>query len=431
VKLGAVTCGLLLACTPHHPSAPVAPATAGISIALYGTGDPATAYGVVDDRRWIELAGDELVLEHVDPGASLASLVIEPLDRAPLAISRCAREALPEVPPPPPPKAPVVTSPTEAQLRAREVQLRIRARLLRMGVAAPEPAPLVVAKPIEKTYNFEPRPLVAATVRCAVTAAPGRHLVRILYVSRSLGYRAQHDVAMTAPDRAQLASRFTFPTPSWHDRAEVTVFDGAPGGDKLPVQLARGLVVLDGSIAILATPPRDQAARLRRVYDGAVATKGVDPADMAWNAESTHAVWVWLELPHVTLAPGPIHARIELANEPVRELDLEPGLRETTDQLLRLPLWADNALTGTRQRFSDPSYVELSGVAERVMLSISNLGDVPRDVWVEEHVRPSRHRTIDRAWPRPPMATGDVVREKLQVKPRSIERLGYTVTYEF
>lgn len=420
-------CGLMLACTPHHTATPSGPASPGISISLYGTTDPATSYGVVDDRRWIELAGNELVLEHVDPGASLASLVIEPLDRSPFAISRCAREALPDVPPPPPAPPKVVVH-TPDELPALTEAIRRRERLIRLGILT---APQEPAKPIEKKYTFEPRPLVAATVRCAVTAAPGRHLVRILYVSRTLTYRAQHDVVMTAPDRVQLASRFAFQTPSWHDRAEVTVFDGAPGGDKLPVELVRGPVVLDGSIAILATPIREQAARLRRVYDGAVATKGVDPADMAWNAESTHAVWVWLELPHATLAAGPIHARVEQPTEPTRELDLEPDLRETRDSLLRLPLWADASLTGGRQRFADPNLGEVGGIAERVMLSISNIGDVPREVWVEEHVRPSRRRKVERAWPKPPTATGEILREKLEVKPHAIERVGYTVSYEF
>ena len=51
--------------------------------------------------------------------------------------------------------------------------------------------------------------------------------------------------------------------------------------------------------------------------------------------------------------------------------------------------------------------------------------------WVEEHVRRSRHRKLLRAWPKRPMASGDVVREKLVVKPHAIERVGYTVEYVF
>jgi len=208
------------------------------------------------------------------------------------------------------------------------------------------------------------------------------------------------------------------------------VFDGVPGGERLPTELAHGAVALDGSIAILSAPPRDLAASLRRIYDGAVATPGVDVADPTWNAESTHAVWVWLEL-RAPLAPGPVRAHVELPGEPARDLELAATLREDHGDGVRLPLWLDATLAGSRLRFSDPTIDADATTSERLMLSISNLGDVPREVWVEEHVRPSRHRKIERAWPQRPMASGDVVREKLEVKPHAIERVGYTVTYEF
>ena len=47
-----------------------------------------------------------------------------------------------------------------------------------------------------------------------------------------------------------------------------------------------------------------------------------------------------------------------------------------------------------------------------------------------EEVR-ARHRKIERAWPQRPTATGDVLLEKLEVKPHAIARAGFTVTYEF
>jgi hypothetical protein len=403
------------ACAPRHASSPAAPPiAAGLAIALYGTGDADTAYGVVDDRRWVELRGSELALEHIDPGASLASLVIESAGgTGALRIERCSREALPELPPVAPKPAPV---------------------------AKPPAAPDGDEPPVTQITATAPaRPVrLAATVRCTVEGAPGRHLVRILYVSRTLAYRAQHEVALVEPERARLVTRFAFTTPAWNEHADVTIFDGMPGGERPPTELARGPVTLDGSIAILATPARELPARLRRIYDGAVATPEVDAADVAWNAESTHTVWVWLEIPHAPLAPGPVRAHVELAGEPIRDLELAPGLRGKADagdpDLLRLPLWADAALTGSRQRFSDPSFdpdAVNGALAERLLLSISNLGDVPREVWIEEHVRPSRHRKIERAWPKRPMSTGDVVREKIQLRPHAIERVGYTVTYEF
>jgi hypothetical protein len=413
------------ACSAHHASTPVAPIAAGVAISLYSNGDPSTAYGVVDDRRWVELAGAGLVLEQIDPGASLASLVIEPLDAAPLTIERCSREALPVQPPPvakPPP--PVKPQDSGEQRRRRRRQV-----LYELGVLARPRMIAAVVPTASAELATRPELRVTATVRCTVAGAPGRHLVRILYVSHSLGYRAQHDIAVTAPDRARIVTRYAFTTPSWHEHADVTVFDGVPGGERLPSELARGPVALDGSIAILGSPPRDVAATLRRIYDGAVPTPGVDVADPAWNAESTHAVWVWLEL-RAPLAPGPVRAHVELPGEPVRDLELAAALREAHGAGVRLPLWLDANLAGSRLRFADPTMDDATS-SERLMLSISNLGDVPREVWVEEHVRPSRHRKIERAWPQRPMASGDVVREKLDVEPHAIARAGYTVTYDF
>jgi hypothetical protein len=313
----------------------------------------------------------------------------------------------------------------KALLEARKA-IDARLRALR-DPPPPPPREIVVSLP---DLPVPATPVVSATVRCTVRAAPGRHLVRILYVSRSLGYRTQHDIAMTAPDRAHVATRYAFTTPAWHEHAEVTVLDGVPGGEKLPTELAHGAVALDGSIAILEAPPRELAASLRRIYDGAVASPGVDVADPAWNAESTHAVWVWLEL-HAQLAPGPVRAHVELAGEPVRDLELPASLRAVHGEIVRLPLWLDATLAGSRLRFADPTIDADATTSERLMLSISNLGDVPREVWVEEHVRPARHRKIERAWPHQPTANGDVVREKLEVKPHAIARVGYTVTYEF
>jgi hypothetical protein len=397
------------ACTPPHTSTPQAPATAGVTIALYSLGDLATSYGVVDDRRWVELTDHDLVLDHIDPGASLASLVIEPLGAgAPLVIERCVREALPD-PVRPPRSAPSAGKPVD------EGTTNLRGN----GIAAPR-------------HVEVPLPAhLAPIVRCAVAGGPGRRLVRILYVSHSLGYRTQHDLVMATADRAQLATRFTIATPAWRERADVVVFDGVPGGTRAPTELARGTVTLDGSVAILTTATHDVGARLRWIYDGAISTPDADGADVSWNAGSVHAVWVWAELPNTTLAPGPIHVRVALPDQPERELDAAAGLRDKdrASGLLRIPLWADADLIGSRSRFSDGG--DTGELAERLLLSVANTGEAPREVWVEEHVRPSRHRKIERAWPKRPMAAGDIVRAKVEVKPHAIERVGYTITYSF
>jgi hypothetical protein len=382
-------------------AAPPGAAHAGVSIVIYQGGTPATSYGVVDDRRWIELEDHELVLDQLDPGASLASLVIEPLEGGPLAVERCAREAWPSLPAGAPPRS--------GRPRPRD------------ALVVPSNDPVVATKPAAT---------VAPSVRCSVRGASGRRLVRIFYVSHSLTYATQHDLAMAVSDRAELATRFTFATPGWHEHAEVVLFDGAPGGEHPPSELVRGAVELDGSIAIFASKPRVVAARLVRIYDGAIATVAVDPSDVNSGAASSHFVWVWIELADTALSPGPMHARIEVPDEPVRELDLPATLRASAiGSGVRVPLWPDDMLRGTRERLAESG--ALTEISERLLLSISNLGEVPREVWVEEHARKARHLRIDRAWPKPPLATGDIVRATLEVKPHAIERAGYTVTYEF
>jgi hypothetical protein len=397
----------LAACASHAPRTPIRTPGAGVTIALYDRGEGGS-YAVVDDRRWIEVTGTQLVLDHVDPGAALASLVIEPLGAARLAITRCVRERIPELPP-----KPQVPKPPAPR-----------------GRAGPAQRPTVPG-----AARFD------ATVRCTVAGAPGRHLVRVLYVSTTLTFRAQHDVVVTerAPTelRATVMSRFAIETPAWHERAEVVLFDGVPGGERPPREVARGTVTLDGSIAIISAPVRELAVRLRRIYDGAVATPELPPADAAWNQESAHAVRVWLELPAVHLAPGPVRVHVETAAEGVRDIDVTappsngPDGRAQVaggDAALRLPLWIDGTLVGTRQRFADAGDAQL---AERLLLSVANTGEVAREVWIEEHVRPARRRTVRRAWPRKPRSSGDLVRSRVVVAPRAIERVGYTIEYDF
>jgi hypothetical protein len=310
---------------------------------------------------------------------------------------------------------------------------------------------------LQRRYRAEvvPQPLTPpapldrfdTSVRCTVDGAPGRHLIRILYVSTTLAYRGEHDITMTAADHATVTSRFAFQTPAWrvdpagrsesaplHMGAEVAVFDGVPGGERPPREIARGPVTLDGSVAVIAVPAQDVKAHLRRVYDGAVATPELPAADAAWNQQSLRAVWVWLELDGVHLAPGPSRVHVELPADGVRDIDVPaPGRRQAdrSDAPLRLPLWPDEQLSGSRQRFADTGDAQL---AERFSLAVANLGETTREVWVEEHVRPSRQRKVERAWPpgiRVAATPDQIVRVRVEIKPHAVERLGYTIEYEF
>jgi hypothetical protein len=371
---------VLAAC--GHPAAPGAQPTAGVTIAMYSGG---SGYAVVDERRWVELSGDELELDHVDlgvtRGAALASLVIEPLDDPHLAIDRCARVE--------------VASAAEPA-----------------GSAGSAAAPLVRSAP---------------TIRCHVAGAQaGRRLVRILYTS-PLAYRAEHAIAVVDGDHASIASRFAIETPRWGERAELVLFDGEAGGERAPREVARGEVVLDGSTAVLAAPARVVPAHLRRIFDGAVPTPELGSDVATWHGDSTRAVWVWLELGTVALAPGRLRVHVDLPGEGVRDVDADHAIA-ADGGALRVPLWPDPTLSGVRQRVSQSD--DLGMLVESFTLSVANLGDQPRAVWIEEEVRPLRHRRLLTAKPAPPHVHGDVLRSELEIAPRAIELVRYTVEYE-
>lgn len=342
---------MLAAC---HAARAVAPRLRpGMTIAVYDK------LAVVDDRREIDVQGGSLVLDKIDPGASLASMVIE----SDLGVGACRREMA-----------------------------------------------------------------VAGGVRCEITGAPGPHLVRVLYVSAALHYRAEHELTLTAPGRAHVVTRFAVETPSWGGRADLILYDGAPGGDRIPREVARGAATLDGATAVLAAAPVDVPATLRRVFDGAL-LGDVPPTDAAWGRESQPAIWVWLELEGLALAPGPLRVHVELPGEPVRDTIVPADGRQTDHSTLRVPLWVDEDLRGSRARFVDLG--EGAALAERFLLGVANAGPAPREVWIEEHLRPARRRRIERAWPGRPVATGDLVRSKVVVKPGGFERTGYTIAYDF
>ena len=336
----------------------------GISIAVYDH------YSVIDERRWIDSDGKTLELAHVDPGAALASLVIEADG---VRVGRCTRAHIPHV-----------------------------------GKGPDQ---------------------LDSIVRCAIDAAPGRHLVRVLYVSATLSYRAEHDVAVIAPDRARLASRFVLATPAWGERADVVLYDGVPGGTHPPREIARGQVALDGAFAVLGAPPRDVPAQLRRVYDGVLPSREAAPSDALWGRDSAQAIWVWLELPHVALAPGPVRVHVDVPGEAIRDVVVPAAGRRDAPRAVELPLWVDGDLHGMRQRFGD--YASGAQLAERLLLSVANLGDTPRDVWIEERLRPARRHDLERTWPGKLAPAGDVVRTKVTIAPHKIERVAFTVAYEF
>lgn len=402
----ALALGLLIGCTHAPPVERIATPPAGISMAFYRAGT--AAFAVVDDRRWVEVRGGQLVLDHIDPGAALPSLVIEPLAGPALSVGQCDRDhetrALPK---------------EGALERYGTWQAEKRRRILEGDASAADAAPpgdtLTVVSPV---------------VRCtAASGGDGRRLVRVLYVSSALAYTAQHTVEMTSADRATIATRFAIATPSWGGRADAVLFEGVPGGDKPPVELARGALILDGSTAVLGAAPRQAPARVRRVFDGATRTGVGDSADPSWGRDSVHAVWVWLELDGVTLSPGATRAHVEIPGETVRDIDVPAAGREHTAAGTRLPLWIDEELRGLRSR--SVTNADGASLADRLTFSVSNVGTEPREVWVEERLRTAKRVTLKTGWPVKPALTDEVARTKVLVKGGGTERLGFVIEYVF
>lgn len=396
---------LAAACRHPRPTERIATPGAGISMAVYQSAGK--SYTVVDDRRFVEIRGGLLLLDHVDPGAALPSLVIEPLGASRLIVGQCDRDSETHA-----------LSTDDALERYGAWQAR-RAQRLEDG---------------DVSVDAEPGPdnsltVISSVVRCSASGPSGKQLVRVLYVSSQLGYRAQHDIKMVTSDRAIVSTRFAIGTPAWSGRADVRLYEGLPGADKPPVELARGTLTLDGSIAVLGAPPREVVARTRRVFDGAIRNGVGDANDPAWGRDSVHAVWVWLELDGATLSPGPTHAYLELPGEPQREIDVPSAGREDTTAGTRLPLWIDDQLRGIRKRSVTGS--DGSSLADRFTVSVSNLGTESREVWIEERLRPAKRRTITTGWPTKPALGADVARTKVTVKPGGTERVRYVIAYVF
>ena len=376
-----------LACTKPAPVKPVAKPSEGIAIAVYSNGE--TGFGVVDDRRRVTLANGSLVLDRIDAEAAMPSLVIEPLD-ATLAIGACVRER--------------VDSPESLHELAHR-------------------------KPTFESEGARPvGELLSPLVRCAATGANGSHLVRVLYVAPSFGYRGQHVITLAHTDSATIATRFVMTTPAWNLDAQITLFEGLPGRDEPPKQIASGTVKLDGTAAKLELPARSTRASLVTIFDGAVPDETTAITDPSWNRESRRLVWTWVELADTTLAAGVLRVKAELPGDEPRELIIASSDRERLGTALRIPLWTEETLVGLRKHFLD-QFTDRS-FTQRFELSVTNIGHEPRDVWIEERLRPIRGRTILRTSPgREPAIVHDALRVKVTVPPGRTERTGFTISY--
>jgi hypothetical protein len=345
------------------------------------------------------------VLDHLDPGATLSTLVLEPLANNGLVVGACSRDVA-ELP-----------SNDSPKIETKKV------RVFDFGDLDDDPDEDLGDRPAAPAK----RVVVVATssVRCAVKGPAGKHFVRVLYVSSTPTYRAQHDLAMTAAEHAMLTTRYAITTPTWGGKADVTLFEGMPGHEQPPVEIARGSIVLDGSTAILSTPTRAVDARLRRVYSGEM-SNGSDEDDAL--ADSINAVWVWLELELARLAPGPVRATVRLVDEDEHDVDVPLAGREQGSRSLRLPLWIDPQLRGSKVR----RRVGRGGadMAEWFSVAITNTGAHTREVWIEQKLQDGVWRSlVTYGQPVKPTLGRTRARAKIAVPPQQSSRIAYTITY--
>ncbi len=402
------------ACTPHKPAVQrVAAPAEGVSIMVYSSGtrsrfaDAPTqaevAFGVVDDRRFVEVTGSTITLDRIDPTAPLPSLVIEPIAARDLRVGACVRERI---------------DPSAEALQ----------RLAVSGDRTVHAPSVDESVPAQSADAGAPVGVLSPLVRCSVTGRPGRHLVRVLYVSPAIHYRTQHEIAVTAHGQATISTRFALATPNWGQRADIALFDGVPGGDEPPRELAHGTVVLDGGTALLSLPPRTIPATLRRVFDAAIRNREVSPTDVAWGQASSRAVWMWLELPDAKLPPGPVRVSVAIPGAPAREAIVPAALRERRKTTLRLPLWVDDVVQGVRRHWVDRS--DSASITDGFQLAVSNAGDTPAEVWIEEHLRPAKRREVTRSAPVAPTLSDGLARTRVVVPAQGTERVSFTIRYE-
>jgi hypothetical protein len=394
----------------------IATPSEGTALAVYIT-DGTAAFAVIDDRRIITVGKDGVLLDRIDPAAQLPTLVIEPLDGKPFRVQRCARER-------------IDTTPTGL------VQLA-------------QPRPPVRPDAPDPQLPVPTLGVLSPLVRCLVEAPPGEHFVRVLHVAPIAGFRAHHDVTFSGPSGdqpsgdlvgagnkagydgdAKLVSRYSFVTPAWSGRkASLSLFDGKPGREIAPREIARGSIVLDGTAAVFANAERTVPARTRVVYDGAVRDATVAHTELTWGRESRRQVHTVLELEGVELPFGVVDAHVTL-DQKKRDVVVPVREREIIGKTLRLALWVEDALHGVRRNTTE-TYVRNNGkvIRQQFQLSVASSSDAPREVWIEERLRPLEKRTLINP-PEGLVVEDHVARIKLEIPPKGTEQIDFAVAYD-
>jgi hypothetical protein len=345
----------LVACTPpRRVSEPSAPPREGLSIAMYSDG--MRTLSLVDDRRTIEVRSSALVIDPIEEGAELASLVVEPASAAGqgLVVEACRRAT--------------------------------------------------------------PR-----SVHCTVRGASGPVFVRILYVSSSMSFKANHYVVVAGP-RASITTHFVLELPAWGRRAAITLHDGIPGRAQSAAQIGAVERDLDGTTAVIETPERDVQARRLLVFDP-MRTVDDELRDEEVSAAMRSHAWEWIELVDTSLSTGFVRAIVDVESENPADTEASTGQLVRVDGNLRIPVRPDEHVRGHRERFGSPG-------RDQFQFVLTSSDVKPRHVLVEESLRSASTRTIEDGAPHPPTIVDDVARLELDVPASGSVRARFVVRYE-
>ncbi|MGE0871198.1 MAG: hypothetical protein AB7P03_21720 [Kofleriaceae bacterium] len=340
--------------------------SARVSVALYHA--DARSIALVEDQRWVTIDGPAIVLDHLDPKLSLSSLTITPVAGGDLSVGSCHRDRIDDA----------------RATRAFD----------------------------ETGRREEPPPLASSAIQCAVTGPRGRRLIRITYTSAALSLDVSHHLKVVEPGRAEVVTKLAVPTLALARTGQLVVFRGVPGGERSPVEVVRGAIVFDGSTAILTSSPHAISAVEKWIVDPELRPRsGIRPGvpDLP--------VKVWLEL-EAEVIPGPMTMVMGAAGERTIGVDA----MTTSSGRIRIPLRVDATLQA--QRRVAPSFAK-SGPELVYTFAITNKGDRPREVWVEESLPASEARRLAGGWPTKPRVEGDKVMVKVVVPASGVERAGF------
>src|SRR5262249_34998563 len=150
-------------------------------------------------------------------------------------------------------------------------------------------------------------------------------------------------------------------------------------------------------------------AEVLSIFRGAISYPGEPPHDTNWHYNSTTDVWDYLELDlgDDTMPPGRVMLEVSQGDDPVPqpailEADAIEMVDPASDQTgrIRIKLWPASELRGQRQKWTMSTLD--TGMVESVLCSVANGGSQPREVVVEEEMRPARRREVAKPFPRKP-----------------------------